>query len=59
MILVEVPQTGLNQRLAESLHNRMAADQFLVSGRAAFWRLVGAELVAFGAGAAIGVGLYG
>jgi hypothetical protein len=51
--------TELNQRLANALRYSVAADRFYIAGKAGFWRLVGVGLIAFGIGAAAGIGFYG
>jgi hypothetical protein len=51
--------TELNQRLSQWVQNRIAADHSLIGGRIIFWKLVGVGLVAFGLGAAVGIGFFG
>jgi hypothetical protein len=51
--------TGLNEDLAKALRGRIAAENSLIFGRVGFWHLVGAGLVIFGLGSAIGLGCYG
>jgi hypothetical protein len=49
----------LNQRLANAVRYSVAADRFYIVGKAAFWRVVGVGLIAFGLGAAAGIAFYG
>jgi hypothetical protein len=56
---VNIAPTELNQRLSDSVRSRIAADGFLIAGQAAFWRLVGVGLIAFGVGSTVGIGFYG
>jgi hypothetical protein len=49
----------LNRQLASAVEYSVAAERFYIGGRAGFWRLVGFGLIAFGAGAALGIGFYG
>ena len=56
---MNVISTDLNRRLSEWLQNRVAADGFVIAGRANFWRLTGLGLILFGIGAATGIGFYG
>jgi hypothetical protein len=56
---VNIAPTELNQRLSDSIRSRIAADGFLITGKAAFWRLVGLGFIAFGVGAAVGIAFYG
>jgi hypothetical protein len=51
--------TELNQRLANAVRYSVAADRFYITGKAAFWRLVGVGLIGLGVGAAVGIGFYG
>jgi len=51
--------TELNQRLASAVRYSVSADRFYISGKAAFWWLVGLGLVTFGIGVAAGFGFYG
>jgi hypothetical protein len=51
--------TELNQRLANAVRYSLAADRFYIAGKAAFWRLIGVGVFAFGLGAAAGIGFYG
>jgi hypothetical protein len=51
--------TDLNQRLSEAVRNRVAADRLAVAEQAGFIRLVGVGFIAFGIGAALGIGFYG
>src|SRR5438128_539932 len=56
---MDIISTELNRRLSGWVRSRVAADQSLISGRVGFWRFVGAGLVAFGIGSAVGIGFYG
>jgi len=56
---VNLIPTELNQRLGKAVRYSVAADRFYISGKAAFWRLVGLGLIAFGVGAAVGIAFYG
>ncbi len=51
--------TELNEGLAKALRGRIAADRSLIIGKVGFWHLVGAGLMIFGIGIAIGLGCYG
>jgi hypothetical protein len=56
---VNIAPTELNQRLSNAVRNRLAAESFAVAGQAGFFRIVGLGLMAFGVGAALGIGFYG
>ena len=49
----------LNEALAASVQNRLAAEMFHISGKSGFWRAIGVGLIGLGAGSAIGLGFYG
>jgi hypothetical protein len=56
---VDIASTKFNERLSALIRNSIAADQSYIAGQAAFWRLVGFGVLAFGVEAAIGLCLYG
>jgi len=56
---MNVVPTDLNRQLSRYLRNRAAAGQYVVAGRACFWRLVGVGLITFGLGTVVGIGFYG
>jgi hypothetical protein len=49
----------LNQTLAASVHHKLSAEMFYVSGKSGFWRAVGVGLIGLGVGSAVGLGFYG
>jgi hypothetical protein len=49
----------LNEALAASVQNKLAAEIFHISGKSGFWRAVGVGLIGLGVGAAVGLGFYG
>jgi hypothetical protein len=49
----------LNEALAASVQNKLAAEMFYISGRAGFWRAVGVGLIGLGVGSAVGFGFCG
>jgi hypothetical protein len=49
----------LNEALAASVQNKLAAEMFHISGRSGFWRAVGVGLIGLGVGTAVGLGFYG
>jgi hypothetical protein len=59
LIAVNLVPTELNQRLANAVQYSVAAERFYITGKAAFWRLVGLGIIIFGIGAAVGIGFYG
>jgi len=56
---VNLVPTELNRQLATAVQYSVAADRFYITGKAGFWRLVGLGVLAFGIGAAVGIGFYG
>jgi hypothetical protein len=49
----------LNEALAASVQNKLAAEIFYISGKSGFWRAVGVGLIGLGVGSAAGLGFYG
>lgn len=56
---MEQLSSPLNRRLAEAASSRIAAEMSVISGRAAFWKIVGVGLLGLGIGAAVGIAFYG
>jgi hypothetical protein len=49
----------LNETLAASVQNKLAAEMFCIAGKSGFWRAVGVGLIGLGVGTAVGLGFYG
>jgi hypothetical protein len=49
----------LNEALAASVQNKLAAEMFHIAGKSGFWRAVGVGLIGLGVGCAVGLGFYG
>jgi hypothetical protein len=49
----------LNEALAASVQNKLAAEMFYISGKSGFWRGIGVGLVGLGIGSGVGLGFYG
>jgi hypothetical protein len=49
----------LNEALAASIQNKLAAETFHISGKSGFWRAIGVGLIGLGTGSAVGLGFYG
>jgi hypothetical protein len=49
----------LNEKLAGSVQNKLAAEMFYISGKSGFWRSIGVGLIGLGVGCAAGLGFYG
>jgi hypothetical protein len=49
----------LNEALASSVQNKLAAEAFYISGKSGFWRAIGVGLLGLGVGSAAGLGFYG
>jgi hypothetical protein len=56
---VNLIPTELNQRLASAVRYSVSADRFYITGKAAFWRLVGLGIVALAIGVGTGSGFFG
>jgi hypothetical protein len=56
---MNIVPTELNRHLASAIQYSIAADRFNIAGKAGFWRLIGAGLIVFGIGTAVGIGFYG
>jgi hypothetical protein len=56
---LSIPATEFNGRLSGLLRNSSSINEFLITSRVVFWRLVGLGTLAFGLGAAVGLAFWG
>jgi hypothetical protein len=56
---LSIPATEFNRRLLDLLRNSSSINEFLITSRVVFWRLVGLGTLAFGLGAAVGFAFWG